>query len=67
MECYQFTGSLSAVCWCAYMMNWLLGFSCDVGERHADSKGNAEVARGQTAAVCVQKMYELFKITDFSW
>lgn len=29
MGCYQFTGSLSAVRWCAYMMDWLLSFSCD--------------------------------------
>lgn len=43
MGCYQFTGSLSAVFWCAYMMDWRLSFSCDVGERRVDYEGKAEV------------------------
>jgi len=30
MGCYEFTGSLSVVWWCAYMIDWMLGFTCNV-------------------------------------
>lgn len=63
MGCYQFTGSLSAVCWCAYMMDRLLGFSCDAGGRLTDLKEKAAAGReGETAATRFLKMFELFRI-----
>lgn len=53
MGCYQFTGSLSAVSWCAYMMDWLPGFSCDVGERCVDYEKAEVDGEGETGAASV--------------
>lgn len=38
MGCYQFTGTFECLLLVAYMMDWLLTFSCGVEERRVDLK-----------------------------